>query len=209
MEDNNFAVSFDSFEGIKLDKTHTQLLNMMFFQNMKMKSLNNDDTNVETNISSVNLNIDVDVTSKKSNYVDSNLFESMPDDSFSQKTSEPLNMQYNQESSDTSADTSADVWDRKRSDQYIEFIVKIIKTKEVVSKDYIREQFYIKFKHLLTENDKSKYKSSNDLLVWQKKLHDCIYNRLMLNKKVVFKDPFYISSELIKEKYEQGYKVKM
>jgi predicted house-cleaning NTP pyrophosphatase (Maf/HAM1 superfamily) len=98
---------------------------------------------------------------------------------------------------------SSQTWTRKNIDVYVKFVESfVLKNKGFIHKDYLREAFGKKFENNLSDFDKLQVSPKSSILIWQKKLHDNIYNRLILKNIIVFDDPYYIHVDYIKKWYK-------
>lgn len=98
---------------------------------------------------------------------------------------------------------SSQTWTRKNIDVYVKFVENfVLKNKGFIHKDNLREAFGKKFENSLSDFDKLQVSPKSSILIWQKKLHDNIYNRLILKNIIVFDDPYYIHVDYIKKWYK-------
>jgi hypothetical protein len=88
-------------------------------------------------------------------------------------------------------------WKKDQIDRYTEFAYSLIKEYQVIDKQKFMEKFGNRFKNEFSTSDMQKVNIKSSLFKWEEKIHNNIYNRLILTGKIVFKKPNYLSSDFI------------
>jgi hypothetical protein len=98
------------------------------------------------------------------------------------------------------SDKESTQWKREQINKYTEFAYSLIKENEVIDKQKFMDKFGKRFMNEFSASDLQKVNLKSSLFKWEEKIHNNIYNRLILTGKIVFTKPNYISSDFIMKK---------